>query len=149
MSALALSGVSFAADAKDAAGSKKPYDITSDSLEVTKEEIVFVGNVKVLYNEIKINADNVKLLHETKDEKSVVKTIIATGNVNLLESDREAWAGKMVFERGTGVITLTGDPKIKENNNIVAADTITVFLNEDKVAFKGNVKAVINPEDIK
>jgi lipopolysaccharide export system protein LptA len=133
---------------------KPPIDITSDTLEATGEDIVFVGNVNVVYGDITINADNVQLFYESKREgeseekEREIKSITATGNVEFIEIGRQAWADKMVYEKGSGVATLTGNPRIRQENNTIKGDLIKIFIDEDRVEIKGNVKAVVNPEKL-
>ena len=130
---------------------RPPIDITSDSLEATKGDMVFVGNVHAVYGEITIDADKMKILYESEssDKKQDVKEIIATGNVKLTSEKRSAWGDKLVYKRDGAVATLTGkpQPQIKEGDNTFAGDVIKVFFDEDRVEIKGNFKGVVNPDN--
>ncbi len=128
---------------------KKPYNITSDSLVATKESVVFTGNVKIKYNEMRVEADRAELLYDSEAKGDKVKTIIATGNVKYSENDRVAKARKMVYDRATEVVTLTGDPRIRQGDNIITCEEIKVFLKEDRYTATGKVNLLINPDGVK
>ncbi len=154
---LSLTGLCYAKAGGGVSGdkpAKASYDITSDSLEATKGEIVFTGNVKIVYGDTEIYADRTSMLYESDDSGSAanaagnISTVVATGNVRLIQQKREARADTLVFVRDTGVVTLTGSPKIIQDNNTIAGEEITLFLNDDKVKIKGGVKALINPDTI-
>lgn len=145
--ALSVAAICTAAEKKE----KPPIDITSDSLEATGGDIVFVGNVHAVYGDMTINADKVTILYESKsdDKKQEVKEIIATGDVELISGNRQAWGEKLVYVRDGSVATLTGSPRIKEADNTITGDVINIFIDEDRVEIKGNVKAVVNPGTLK
>ena len=147
-----LSTLCLAAEEKksaDVKGVKAPIDITSDSLVATSEKIVFIGNVHAVYGEMTVDADKIELTYdpesEKEDKKDNIKSMVAKGNVRLVEKQRKAWADKMVYKGKTGMITLTGNPKIKQGDNIIAGDLIKMFVNDERVLIEGSVKAVINP----
>lgn len=152
---LLLSALCLAAEEKDLGdikGVKAPIDITSDSLEATREKIIFIGNVHAVYGEMTVDAERIELTYDPdskkENKKDNIKSMVAKGNVRLVEKQRKAWAENMVYEGETGMITLTGNPKIKQLDNIIAGDLIKMFVNDEKVTIEGSVKAVINPETI-
>ena len=133
-------------------GIKAPIDITSNSLDASKNSITFIGNVHAVYGEMTIDADKIMLTYDPEgkkdDKKDNIKSLVAKGNVKLIEKQRKAWAEKMVYKGESGTITLTGNPKLKQVDNIITGDTIKLFVNDERVIIKGSVKAVINPETL-
>lgn len=147
---MVLSVAAVCSAAGESSGGKPPIDITSDSLEATGGDIVFFGNVRAVYGDMTINADKVKIIYESPSGKDqAVKEITATGNVALVQSGRQAWSDKLVYVRTPSVATLTGSPRIKEENNTIAGDLIKIFIDEDRVEIKGNVRALVKPETVK
>ena len=135
---------------------RPPIDITSDSLEATGGDIIFVGKVNAVYGDMTIKADKMKVLYETTGEKKgggktqEVKKIIATDNVELISGKRHAWGDKLVYVREKALATLTGSPKIVEGNNMITGDVIEIHTDGDRrFEAKGNVKVVLNPETLK
>jgi lipopolysaccharide export system protein LptA len=140
--------------AAEKAEPKPPIDITSDSLEATGNDIIFIGNVHAVYGDMTIDADRVQLFYESEksggpEKKQEIKTIIATGNVELIEKNRHAWAGKMVYERAKELATLTEKPRIRQETNTITGKVIRVFLDEDRVKAEGDVKVIVNSDTSK
>ena len=148
-----FAGISFAAE--KSAQQPLPIDITSDSLTAVGSDITFIGNVKAVSGDRTITSNKMNVSYETvsagdnAEKKQVVKEIVATGNVELIETNRHTWSDKMVYERKSGVATLTGNPRVKQESNTIAGDIIKVFIDENRIEIKGNVKVLVNSDSIK
>ena len=151
--------------------SDEPLDITSkrfmarnipDGLEAT-----FEGNVKVRQGEMTLSCDRLSIDYD--EEKAVdnrenlikklpkglqtsgkIKSITASGNVKFVQGDRMAVAGKAIYDNGKRTITLTkGPPRLWQGPDVVVADTIVIYLDENRTELLGGdeagIKATINP----
>lgn len=151
--------------------SEEPLDITSkkfiarnipDGLEAT-----FEGNVKVRQGEMTLTCD--KLTIDYDEEKAgdsrenrskklprgletagTIKSITASGNVKFVQGDRMAVAGKAMYDNSKRTITLTkGPPRLWQGPDVVVADTIIIYLDENRTELLGGdeagIKATINP----
>lgn len=121
-----------------------PLYITSDTMEVINKLNVtlFKGNVQAKRENLTIVADGIEV-HNGKDNKTVIK-IVATGNVKINYLGRIATAKKAVYLEKEQTLTLTGDPKVWENDNTVVGKEMTLFLNEDRTVVTGSPDQRVN-----
>ena len=78
-----------------------------------------------------------------------VETITAEGGVRIVQVERVATARKGTFYRSDGRIVLTGDARVKQGEDFVQGDEITVLIGEEKSIVQGptgsRVNAVFHP----
>lgn len=138
-----------------------PVVIHSNKLEADDRAhtITFWEDVKASREDFTIYCQKmvVHLKKETKDRKTEkdapkIDRIVATGKVKI---DRSlggiATAHQAVYHQETEKLVLTGDPVVKQGDDFVAGDRITLFLREDRSVVEGSkdrkVKAVIFPKN--
>ena len=133
--------------------------ITSDTLEMDnkKKMVTFTGTVNAKNNEFSMDCENMIVYYESSPSKkgsqetsNEIDRIVATGKVEIVRSlGGTASADKAVYHQVSEKFILTGNPVIKQENNYVEGNRITVFLKEDRSVVEGSgnnrAKAVIFP----
>ncbi|HKJ05448.1 MAG TPA: lipopolysaccharide transport periplasmic protein LptA [Geopsychrobacteraceae bacterium] len=132
------------------AASAVPVDISSESLEVDEQSgtAVFTGQVLVKRGDMTIYADTLTLHRAQNSEQ--IETIEASGGVRVVQLDRIATAQQANFYQQEEKLVLIGDAKIRQGQNLVAGEEITMFIKENRSLVKsgkdGRVRAVFFPE---
>jgi len=169
-------GLTFAQDDKKELNqsSDAPLDITSkkftaknvpDGLEAT-----FEGSVKVRQGDMTLTCDKLTVDYDedkTNSRENTIKkgirgletagkirAITALGNVKFVQGERIAAAGKALYDNNKRTITLTkGPPKLWQGPDVVVADTIIIYLDENRTELVGGdeagIRATINPSKMK
>jgi lipopolysaccharide export system protein LptA len=141
--------------------SKNPKDnqmvIESDNLEIDDQQnrVTFTGNVRARGNEFKLTCQRLDLYYQqpkSADPKNPlfnIEKIVASGKVNIIRAEGgSAAAETAVYLQDEGKVVLTGNPRIKQENDWVEGTKITLFLKTKKSVVEGSeknqVKAVIS-----
>ncbi len=151
--------------------SDQPINITSKRFTakniVGGKEVTFEGTVKVQQGDLTLTSDRLTILYDEKtgatngtsslkkaskdlQTASGIKTIVASGNVKIVQNDRMATAGKASFDNIKRTITLSeGPPRLWQGPDALTAQTIIIFLDENRSELVGGddtlITAVINP----
>ena len=138
-----------------------PMVINSDRLEADDQAqtITFSGNVKANREDFTIDCDKMvvylkKSAKTTEKEEASrrIDRIVATGEVKIVRGlGGTATARQAVYHQEEETLVLTGDPVVKQENDFVTGDRITLYLKEDRSVVEGSldrrVKAVIFPKE--
>lgn len=130
--------------------------IVSNTLEIDdqKNRVIFTGNVNAQGKEFEITCQKLDLYYHRQkqgdQEKSKIdiKKIVATDTVKILRTEGgSASADTAIYFHDEAKIVLTGNPKIKQENDFVEGTKITLFLKDKKSVVEGSegnqVKAVV------
>jgi len=156
-------------------GKGGPIEITSDRLDAFNENkmVVFSGNVIAVQEDKTIYADTLNIFYKKEpDARSKAQTkplakpeakknpeaaggeldrIEAVGNVRIVQQNRLVTGDKAVYIQNEQKIIVTGNPVLKEGDNIIKGERVVVLLDENKGIVESSkqkrVTAVINPED--
>ncbi|MCX5863184.1 MAG: LptA/OstA family protein [Desulfomonile sp.] len=154
-----------------AQNSEEPLDITSKKFTARNIpdglEAAFEGSVKVRQGDMTLTCDRLTIdydeekVGESRENRSKklpkgletagkIKSITASGNVKFVQGDRMAVAGKAMYDNSKRTITLTkGPPRLWQGPDVVVADTIIIYLDENRTELLGGdeagIKATINP----
>lgn len=141
-----------------------PVVITSNSLESNEQEgiITFLGEVKAKRDDFSIDCEKM-VVHLRKapggtngqgtgDPEARIEKIVATGNVKIVRAEGGvATADMAVYQQQEETLVLTGNPVVREGQDSVEGDRITLFLKEERSVVEGSkdrrVKAVIFPRE--
>ncbi len=137
-----------------------PMVIKSKTLEADdkKKQIVFSGDVEAKRDDFTVLCRKLVVFYENKADKkksgevsSQIDRIVATGAVKIVRAEGGTATGeKAVFYQKDEKLVLTGKPVVKQGEDFVEGDVITLFLREDRsvVESEGSkkVKAVIFPK---
>jgi lipopolysaccharide export system protein LptA len=132
-------------------GEGQPIVINSDHLEGDNKRntVIFTGNVVAKRGDVSIYSDSISIIYDEINKD--VTEVIAEGNVRIDMKSREATGQKAVFVNSEEKIILTGNPKVKEGDNIIKGGKIILFLGEDRGIVEADehtrVRATINIEN--
>jgi lipopolysaccharide export system protein LptA len=151
-------------------GSQEPIDITSKKFTTRNipdgKENVFEGAVKVVQEDVTLTCDKLVIVYDEKkgaaptesrnrklpkdwQNTGNIKSITASGNVKITQNERMATAGKALYDNVKRTITLTESPRIWQGRDAGIADTIVMYLDENRSEFQGGdsspIKFTINP----
>lgn len=157
---------------KPARSSDQPIDITAKKFTARNVadgvEGTFDANVKVTQADMTLSCDHLVVLFEEKNDPAnkgsgrgkksptdlqaerKVKTITASDNVKFVQGDRMATAGKALYDNTKRTISLSGGPpRLWQGADVVEADTIVIYLDENRTELlggeKSGIKFRINP----
>jgi len=154
---LAISlGSAFAADTKKPpaapAGPIIPTVITSKSLDMrstdTETHAVFDQNVVVTGNNMRMTCDHLDVLaarlgdtDATVGKLDKFKTLVATGNVHIVQDDRDVTCGRAeVFPREDRIVLTEHPVVIDSSGPYVAKGTKIILLRGERRLFGDNVE---------
>jgi lipopolysaccharide export system protein LptA len=122
----------------------EPTFIDSDTLTINNETRVFTysGNVMVRQGDMTLTA---KKIEGTYSEKNELLKINAYEDIVIqkgagTEKAVKAEAQHATYDAPSGVAILTENPTIEQNGSLLTADTITVYMNENRSEASGQVR---------
>jgi len=131
----------------------RPIDVAADRLSADNERniVTFEGNVVARQADITLYADRIQAGYSR--ESGSIDRIEAEGNVRFLQEGREARSARAIFHNIEQRIVLSGGATLRQGQNTVEGETLTIFLRENRSVVTGGkdggrVKAVINPKGI-
>lgn len=140
-------------EAKTAIDKNQSLQVDADRLDAynDKRTVVFSGNVVASQGARTIYAESLTIYYKEDEKKSRqpsastkesgnIDRIEAKGKVRVVEGQRTATGNFAVFEQDAQKITLTGDAVLKEGENIIKGDKVTVFLEENRGVVEGGEK---------
>ena len=94
--------------------SRTPIDITSDTVEANQKQnvVTFKGNVVAKQENVTLYA-NMLTIYYDPDTKGI-KTVVATGNVKIVQLERRATSQKATFHQDENKVVLDGEAVIRE-----------------------------------
>lgn len=139
-----LAPVARAADAVSDTSSDVTV-ITSEKLtfDYIKQYALFEQNVVVVDPQMKIYADTMLVLF---DENNKARSIKAEGNVVIVQDDKRARAAVAEYKVDVGEITLTGSPMVTSGKNILTAEVIKFWRDDNRMECKPKSRLVIYPD---
>jgi lipopolysaccharide export system protein LptA len=129
------------------AGSE-PLHVDAKSLEYRGREgiAVFEGDVVARQGDLTLQADRLAVGLDPKTRE--IRSIEAAGNVRIqaqIEGKEITAVGeRATYDAGSGVMDLTGDPKIWTDRDAVTGDRIIFYLAEDRYVVENPIMT-INP----
>lgn len=147
---IAFAGSLPAADGVGAGRGDQPIQIKSNELftDSAAGTATFVGKVVARQGDITIYSDRLVIFYAEK--KKEVDKVEAFGNVRIVQENRLGVANHALYENKAGKITLDGNPKVYQGDDVVTGKVITYLVNEQKSMVTGGpnerVEAVIHPK---
>lgn len=130
-------------------GGTEAIKVTADRLEADNRagQVRFDGAVTAGYEDLLLRSEQMILFLDQAD-RSILR-IEATGNVRMIQGARVASATRAIFFNRERKVVLSGDAQLKEGENVLEGQEITVLLDEERT-FVGSqqgrrVKAVFHP----
>lgn len=125
------------------AQAQEKVEITSQTLDLTqaKGEALFVGDVKVLRGEMRLNADQLHVAYDPEGKD--ITHMIATGSVVIATPQMIAEAAQADYDLATQEVVLTGDVLVKQGANISSGSKLVYHLDTDNAVMTGGVRSVV------
>lgn len=148
----------------------EPVEIVADRMEAfnATRTVVFSGNAVATRGDIKIKTDRLTIYYEKsnkpagKDATAEVagsgqlEKIEAKGNVVITRDQVLATGAEAVYRENNATIVLSGNPTLRENQNVIKGCQIIFYINENKGKVEpcpgensGRVTAIITSGDKK
>jgi lipopolysaccharide export system protein LptA len=149
--------------AKTQKKSQGPMVIKSKTLEADdkKKQVTFAGDVEGKRDDFTVFCQKLVVYYEKAGEQKEseqvsarIDKIVATGAVKIIRAEGGVATGeKAVFYQKGEKLVLTGKPVVKQGEDFVEGDVITLFLKEDRSIVESDkdkkVRAVIFPKQEK
>lgn len=130
----------------------RPIDVTADrvSADTLRNTVTFEGNVVAKQGDVTLYADRIEAVYSR--EVKAINRIEAEGNVRFTQEGREARSKRATFHNLEQQIVLTGGATLRQGQNTVQGEMLTIFLRENRSVVTGGkeggrVQAVINPKE--
>ncbi len=122
----------------------EPLQVDSRTLEAKTDEglVLFEGEVVARQGDLTLHADRVEVRLEP--ETRAVLSVKARGSVRLQKGNVLAAGDEADYDAATGVVVLTGKPKVWRDRDVVEGDRITLHLAENRSVVEG-ARAVLFP----
>ena len=131
----------------------RPIDVVADrvSADSARNTVIFEGSVVARQADVTLHADRIQA--EYSREAGAIDRIEAEGNVRFVQEGREARSARATFHNLEQRIVLSGRASLRQGENTVQGETLTIFLRENRSEVTGGkdggrVRAVINPKGI-
>jgi lipopolysaccharide export system protein LptA len=127
---------------------QQPIVIKSNTVEINNglKVVTFSGDVNAKNNDFAIDCDkmliyylNVPADQKTGGKKNNIDKIVATGQVTINRAKGGVATGdKATYYKEDEKLVLTGNPEVKQGNDLVKGEQITIFLKEDRSVVEGS-----------
>jgi len=110
----------------------RPVQVKADHLEVLNAEgkAIYTGHAHAVRDSTEVDCDTLTA-HFDKDQR--VQSIDAVGNVFAHQGEKQAWGEQAHFDNVTGVLEITGHPKVKSRERQVAGEKIVFAQDSDRL----------------
>ncbi len=117
--------------------SQAPIDITSDSVEASQKQnsVTFKGNVVAKQEDVSLYANTLVIYYDS--ESKAIKTVIASGNVKIVQLDRRATGQRVTFNQDVNKIVLEGEAVLREGENVIRGDRVVYYVDEERSIVEG------------
>lgn len=142
LAALLLASPAFAAS---------PIKVTADTFTIddTKSQATFSGNVIILRTGLTVNADKVVVDYGSGGMEDI-KSFVATGHVRLKTEDQDATGEKAVFNPSTQLLRMTGNVQVVNATGTLNGPELILNLADNTTIFNGGkggrVTGVFTPQ---
>lgn len=131
----------------------RPIDVAADRLSAdnARNTVTFDGSVVARQGDVTLYADRIEAAYSR--EAGAIDRIEAAGNVRFVQEGREARSPRATFHNLEQRVVLSGGATLRQGQNSVKGETLTIFLRENRSVVTGGkdggrVQAVINPKGI-
>ncbi|UCF88465.1 MAG: hypothetical protein JSV70_08660 [bacterium] len=127
--------------------SEQGVTIRSESLVIEEKtgDIQFEGKVQVRMAEVVMGCDTLKVHTDEADPSRILRGE-ASGNIVLTRGNDRLEAGMAEFDLKSGMVELTGAPRLMREKTTIEAERIVYSLDEGTASFMGPVKALFGVE---
>ncbi len=124
--------------------SRTPIDINSDTVEANQKQnvVTFKGNVVAKQENVTLHA-NMLAIYYDPDTKGI-KTVVATGNVKIVQLERRATSQKATFHQDENKVVLDGEAVIREGENVIRGERVIYYVDEERSVVEGGKGGRVN-----
>ena len=126
------------------ATSRAPIDINSETVEANQKQNVFLfkGNVVAKQEDITLYANTLTIFYDP--ETKGIKTVVAMGNVKVVQFDRRATGQKITFSQDENKVVLEGEAVVREGENVIRGERVIYYIDEDRSVVEGGKGGRVN-----
>jgi lipopolysaccharide export system protein LptA len=119
------------------ATSRAPINIESDTMEANQKQnfVIFKGNVLAKQEDITLYANMVTIYYDS-DTKGI-KTVVATGNVKIVQLNRRATGQKITFNQDENKVVMEGEVVLREGENVIRGERVIYYIDEERSVVEG------------
>jgi len=141
--AVAQTSLTFGSLAQD---TDAPIEIEADELAISQADnsATFSGNVVIKQGEMSLSAPLVTVVYNP--ETSDIDALIASGGVTLVSGEEAAEAEMAEYSVTDGIIVMKGDVLLALGLSSLAAEEMTVNLNDGSALLTGRVRTVLRSQ---
>ncbi len=141
--AVAQTSLTFGPLAQD---TDAPIEIEADELAISQADnsATFSGNVVIKQGEMSLSAPLVTVVYNP--ETSDIDALIASGGVTLVSGEEAAEAEMAEYSVTDGIIVMKGDVLLALGLSSLAAEEMTVNLNDGSALLTGRVRTVLRSQ---
>lgn len=108
--------------------------------DYSKHTAVFDGDVVATDPRVKISADQITALFSTNNQPEM---ITAVGNVRIEQDKRKALCDRAVYSLRSGLLVLTGKPRVIQEGNVLSGSRIIFSRDDDKVKCEDSTLRIV------
>ena len=125
-----------------------PVRIRADQLEATEEadgarRIRFEGSVEVAQEDLVLYAREIEVLYPPGAREP--ETLVATGDVRVLQPGREARCDRAVYHAGQRRVECAGRASLRKDGDTVTGETIDFDLASERLVVSGGTRLTLAP----
>lgn len=120
-----------------------PIDVTSSQLAIDEaaNTALFTGDVVVVQGTMTLYAPWVKVFYS--DDQSDISRMRATGGVTLIQNEEAAEGEEANYDLEKEVMVMTGDVLVTQKLSAIAADKMTIKMDDGTALMTGRVKTLL------
>lgn len=121
-----------------------PITLEAKVFEVisVEDRIIARGNPTITWQSATITAKNLEYLQAEE-------VLILKDRVSIVYNDIRAWGQSAKYLTEKGLITISGNARAKQGNNVLSGESVNVSLKDKKISVLGQGKVVITEEELK
>ncbi|MGV3620098.1 MAG: LptA/OstA family protein [Archangium sp.] len=124
----------------------RPVRVQADKLQVFKKEsrALYSGHAKAVRDSMTLTCNELEVFF---DDQSEIDHLIARGNVEVVDGDRQAWGENATYDNKNGVLTVTGNPRGRQGPREVDGEVVTFTTGTEYLVVTKAKTRVKEPKD--
>lgn len=127
---------------------KAPVEVTADQLDIDQQSGValFTGNVRVAQGELRIASPRLRVEYSRRSADGAggqIEKMHATGGVTINNGRATAESAEAEYTVSTGIVVMTGDVVLVQDENVLAGDRFDVDLRAGRGVMTGRVRTIL------
>lgn len=129
-----------------------PVTIEAEQMEFDYKAMLLTyrGAVTVTQDDLTLKSDSLSVKVDG-EKANQLKEIVAEGNVQIDQGNRQATGGKAIFDELARTVTLSDHAVLRDGQNEVTGSRVVVYLDEERSVVEGGedrVRAVLYPPEV-